>query len=94
MLVLALLVFSRANELFRAAYEAGKFELRRGRCPARLRDELADIGQLEKLDRVVVSVRSEGGQPRVTAVGNINDGQLQQLRNVVARFNVSQIRRG
>jgi hypothetical protein len=93
-LACALLAFRRATELFVGKFRSGEFQLHRGRCPARLRDELADIGRLEKLDSVVLSVRSEAARPRVTATGKISDGQLQQLRNVVGRFEVSQIRRG
>ena len=90
----ALAVFSRANELFRGRFERGVFRLERGRCPAALMRAIEDVARLERLDRVTLSVRSVSGAPRVTAFGNIDDGQLQQLRNVVGRFQVAQIRRG
>jgi len=93
-LVLALLAFSRATQLFVGKFERGAFKLERGRCPPRLLDELADIARLERLDGVRLSVVSEAGLPRVTAQGAISDGQLQQIRNVVGRFDVARIRRG
>lgn len=94
LLLAALGVFSRANELFRGRFDHGAFRLERGRCPTALVHALDDVGRLERLDGVTLSVRSAGGAPRVTASGNIDDGQLQQLRNVVGRFEVAQIRRG
>lgn len=90
----ALAVFSRANELFRGRFDHGVFRLERGRCPATLVHALDDVARLERLDGVTLSVRSASGYPRVSAAGNIDDGQLQQLRNVVGRFEVAQIRRG
>ena len=87
-------VFYRANELFRGRFERGAFLLTRGRCPAALAQEIAEVGRLEGLDSVTLSVRSATGRPRLTASGKISDGQLQQLRNVVGRFEVAQIRRG
>lgn len=90
----ALAVFSRANELFRGRFDHGIFRLQRGRCPAALVRSLEDVARLERLHGVTLSVRSTDGYPRVTATGNLDDGQLQQLRNVVGRFEVAQIRRG
>ena len=93
-LALALFGFSRASQLFVGRFERGRFRLERGRCPPRLFEELSDIARLERLDSVTLTVRSEGGLPSVAAQGAISDGQLQQLRNVVGRFEVAQIRRG
>ena len=94
-LLLAVLgVLSRANELFAGRFARGGFRLERGRCPTALLHAIADVARLERLDGVTLSVRSASGAPRVTASGNIDDGQLQQLRNVVGRFEVAQIRRG
>jgi len=94
LLIGALAAFSRANELFRGRFDRGSFRLERGRCPAALVRAIEDVARLERLDGVTLSVRSASGAPRVAASGNIDDGQLQQLRNVVGRFQVAQIRRG
>jgi len=94
LLLVVLGVLSRANELFAGRFERGAFRLERGRCPAALMQAIEDVARLERLDSVTLSVRSSSGSPRVTASGNIDDGQLQQLRNVVGRFEVAQIRRG
>lgn len=93
-LLVLLGVLSRANELFAGRFDRGSFRLERGRCPAALVHAIEDVARLERLDSVTLSVRSSSGSPRVTASGNIDDGQLQQLRNVVGRFEVAQIRRG
>jgi hypothetical protein len=90
----ALGLFYRAGELFGGRFERGVFRLQRGRCPPRLAQEIAEVARLEALDSVTLSVRSASGRPRLTASGKISDGQLQQLRNVVGRFQVAQIRRG
>lgn len=94
LLALTLFLLSRANELFAGRFEQGRFEMTRGRCPGSLEEELNDVARLEDLDGIRVSVRSMSGRPRLTAFGAISDGQLQQLRNVIGRFQVSQIRRG
>lgn len=93
-LAAALWIFARATELFAGRFEAGTFNLLRGRCPPGLLAELDDVARLEQLDRVTLTVRSDGGRPRVVASGRLSDGQLQQLRNVVGRFEVAQIRSG
>ena len=86
--------FYRANQLFEGRFEQGVFRLKRGRCPAALAHEIGEVARLEGLDGVTLSVRSVGGRPGLTASSKITDGQLQQLRNVVGRFEVAQIRRG
>jgi len=94
LLLVTLGILSRANELFAGRFDRGGFRLQRGRCPPALVRAIEDVARLERLDSVTLSVRSSSGSPRVTASGNIDDGQLQQLRNVVGRFEVAQIRRG
>lgn len=92
--VLLALGIRRGTELFLVTMTAGSVRLVRGRCPSRLLDELGDVAKLEQLDSVTVRVLSSGGRPRVVAHGTLSEGQLQQLRNVVGRFQVAQIRRG
>ena len=84
----------RGTELFSFSVTRGSLELRRGRCPSTLLDELQDVANLEKLDNVTVRVLSSAGEPRLVAEGELSEGQLQQLRNVVGRFQVAQIRQG
>ena len=94
LVVLLALGIRRATELFAVTITSGSLKLMRGRCPARLLDEIADVAKLERLDGVTVKVLSSGGRPRVVAEGTLSEGQRQQLRNVVGRFQVAQIRRG
>lgn len=93
-LALAYLVGLRAPRLFSGSFEGGRFRLTGGRSPGRLCDELGDIARLEGLDQVRLDVRSVAGRPNIEVSGPISEGQLQQLRNVVYRFEVSQIRAG
>jgi hypothetical protein len=94
LLVLLVRGIRRGTELFALTITRGAPRLLRGRCPSRLVDEIGDVARLEKLDGVTVRVSSSGGQPRVLADGPVSEGQLQQLRNVVGRFQVAQIRQG
>ena len=94
LIVVAVRSIRRGTELFAVSITNGSANLIRGRCPARLIDEIADVARLERLDGVTVRVLSSGGEPRVLAEGPLSEGQQQQLRNVVGRFQVAQIRQG
>jgi hypothetical protein len=94
LLVLLARGIRRSTELFALSIEDGSPKLLRGRCPSRLVDEIGDVAKLEKLDGVTLRVMSSAGQPQVVAEGALSEGQLQQLRNVVGRFQVAQIRQG
>ena len=89
--LLALIALSKGPELFMGRFVGGHFRLARGSCPRRLLDELSDVGRLEHFDGVKLWVRSSAGRPKLQAKP-VSPGQLQQLRNVVYRFEVSQIR--
>jgi hypothetical protein len=90
------LVFSilRSTELFVVRASAGKFELVRGRMPPALKSELDDIARRNELDGAEVRAIVEGGAPRLLFKGSISAGAEQQLRNVVGRFRLVQLRGG
>ncbi|MFO0564796.1 MAG: DUF3634 family protein [Polyangiaceae bacterium] len=91
-LVVALL---RSNELFCIDVERGKPRFVRGRMPQRLLDEIADVVRKPKLDAVRIVAVVENGSPRlVVRRGTVSDAQLQQLRNVLGRFRLAEIRAG
>jgi len=85
---------ARSNELFVLRARAGKLELRRGRLPQALFSELGDVAERQKLDGIELRAVVEGGAPRLRVRGSIGEAHEQQLRNVLGRFQLSQIRTG
>jgi hypothetical protein len=88
------LAIVRSTELFVLRARQGRLELVRGRLPPSLFSELADVAKREKLDAIEVRAVVESGTARLVVRGAIDEGVAQQLRNVVGRFPLSQIRRG
>jgi hypothetical protein len=85
----------RSNELLCFEVTRGKMRVLRGRAPARLLNDLEDVVRRPKVPFATVRIVSENGKPRVLlSKGKIKDGQIQQLRNVVGRFQVAEIRAG
>jgi hypothetical protein len=86
---------SRANELFCIEVDAGKPRFVRGRIPQRLLSEITDVVRRPRVERAKIRVVTEDGHPRVVLdAGNVSEGQMQQLRNVVGTFRVAEIRAG
>ena len=96
LLVLGLVLFflARSNELFALRARGGKCELLRGRLPQALFSELCDVAERQKLDAVELRAVVESGAPRLLVRGDISEAAEQQLRNVLGRFQLSQIRSG
>ncbi|HMJ56007.1 MAG TPA: DUF3634 family protein [Polyangiaceae bacterium] len=88
-LVLALV---RANELFFVRVRDGKVRIVRGRVPARLFDDLADVVQKPAVTHADLRAVNEGGRPRLYAEGELSPEHKQRLRNVIGAFTVQQIR--
>ena len=84
----------RANELFALSARAGKLMVKRGRLPAPLFSDLADIVARERLDAVEIRAVSEAGVPRLLFTGDKHAAAEQAARNVLGRFSVRQIRAG
>jgi hypothetical protein len=87
-----IVAIARSNELVVIDVEQGKTRVRRGRIPQRLLSEIADVLRRPKPGRAVVRIVAERGHPRVIAKGELRAPQLQQLRNVVGRFQLAEIR--
>ncbi|HVJ21315.1 MAG TPA: DUF3634 family protein [Polyangiaceae bacterium] len=97
MLLLALPLawaIARSNELFVLRARKGKLDLVRGRLPQALFRELADVAERQRLDDLEVRAVVEGGVPRLLVRGQISEAAEQQLRNVLGRFKLTQIRTG
>jgi len=84
----------RANELFALSARAGKLKLTRGRLPPPLFSELAEIVARARLDAVDIRAVSEAGKPRLLFTGTRHGAAEQAARNVLGRYDVSQIRAG
>jgi hypothetical protein len=88
-LVLALV---RANELFLVRVRDGNVRLVRGRVPARLFDDVADVVRKPTVLRAELRAVNEGGRPRLYAEGELSPEHKQRLRNVIGEWSVQQIR--
>ena len=90
------LVFSlrRWNELFVIDVREGKARFIRGKIPPRLLDDIVDVVSRSALTAGQIRVVKEDGRPRVTARGNFEASQIQQLRNVVGTYPLARILAG
>lgn len=82
----------RANELVCLDIAGKKINVRRGRIPQRLLNDLGDVVERSKIGRVELRIVTEDGRPRVIVKGAIGDTTLQQLRNVVGMYRVAEIK--
>jgi hypothetical protein len=84
----------RATELFCVEVKDGAARHVRGRMPAALLSDIGDVVKRPKVRRAMLRVVTESGRPRLLATGELHSDQVQQLRNVVGRFDIVQIRSG
>ena len=84
----------RSNELFVLDVRKGTTSFRRGRMPQRLLDDIGDVVRKPRVLSATIRVVTEGGTARVIAKGQINEGQIQRVRNVLGTYEVAQIRAG
>jgi hypothetical protein len=97
--VVLLLALLRAaglgTEFFRVEVRDGRVELQRGRLPAALLQEIADVVRLHGVQRARIRAVLSGGAATLRFE---HDGAAaaaeQPLRNVLGRFTVSQLRSG
>lgn len=88
-LVVALL---RANELFCLKLRGGRIRIARGRIPQGLLDDIGDVLRDSPVDEGTLRGVSEEGRVRLYPEADLSDAQRQRLRNVLARWTVSQVR--
>jgi hypothetical protein len=85
----------RSNELFVLDVAQGKVSVVRGRLPQRLLDDLVDVLERAKTETARIRVIVEEGRPRVViGGGTLSETRLQQVRNVVGTYKLTQIRAG
>jgi hypothetical protein len=87
------IAIARANEVVCLDVVAGKIEVRRGRIPQRMLNDLADVTRRPKIERAVLRIVSEAGRPRlIFTSGEVGETQQQQLRNVVGMYRLAEIK--
>ncbi len=84
----------RATDLCVIDVVGGKPRLRRGRLPPALMSEITDIVRRNRVRAGRIRVVTEGGEPRLLADAGFPAAATQQLRNVVGRYRVAQLRSG
>lgn len=94
LVVVVLVVLLRgAPELARLEVRRGKLLLTRGRLPARLLGDFADILADPAIESAGLRIVVEDGRPRLLARG-LDEASQQRLRNVLGSYTVAQIRAG
>lgn len=86
--------FGRWMELFVLDVRDGQVVFVRGRAPQSLLTEIADVMSRPPVRSARIVVRRDQGRARVVADGEIDPGQVQQLRNVVACYPMQKILAG
>jgi hypothetical protein len=96
LLVLAVplvIAMMRANELFVLRAKRGKLTRVRGRIPKELLDDIGDVLARAGLDDFEIRGVIEDGRPKLYGGGgDVPRPVRQQLRNVVGRWQVAEIR--
>lgn len=81
----------RARTIAVVALERGSVRITRGRLPPRVLAEIRDVAERNRLQGLV-TIRRESGAVRVD-LGGIDDPRAaQQLRNVIGRFRLAELR--
>ena len=84
----------RATELFVLRVRNGEVSVARGRLPERLFRDIQDVLRRTPPKQAEVKTIVSAKRPKLIVSGDIPEGQLQQLRNVVGRYETAQIRAG
>jgi len=84
----------RSNQLFVVKIREGRVAFSRGRIPAELLADIADIVARAGVTRAEFRGVVSDGAPRLLFQGEMSPGVQQQLRNVVGTFSTTQIRQG
>lgn len=77
---LSLVLLSRANEIFCVSVRGGRVLLVRGRIPASLLEDFADVSARARLERATLRAVVQRGAPRLLVRG-APDHVAQRLRN-------------
>ena len=91
-IVLLLVVVDRSRVIAVCRVERGKLRVTRGRLSPRVVAELRDVAERMKMTGATIIVRKEGGMPTLRLQGVEDAATQQQLRNVIGRFKLAQLR--
>jgi hypothetical protein len=89
-----LISIRRSNELFSVKVSGGQVELRRGRAPQRLLDDIHDVVRQPPVGSASIRVVRDHNRPRAQIHGQLAPGQTQRLRNVVGAYSLARIKAG
>ena len=84
----------RAGELFVVRVSAGQVTHVRGKVPKRVWDEIAEVLRRSGAEAAEVRVVREDGRPALRTKGRLPESVLQQLRNVLGRYRLPELRAG
>jgi len=73
-------------------FERGTARTTRGRLPARVMNELRDVAERMRIKSGIVTIRRESGAARLDIAGVEDARAVQQLRNVLGRFQIAELR--
>lgn len=92
--VIAALVISadRRRTIAIVVLERQTANVTRGRLPPRVLAEIRDVAERNRLTRGKVSIRRESGEVRLDLHGIDDPRVQQQLRNVIGRFRLAELR--
>jgi hypothetical protein len=82
----------RARTIAVVTFERGGARATRGRLPARVMNEIRDVAERMKIPTGKVTIRRESGSARVDITGVDDARAVQQLRNVIGRFRLAELR--
>ena len=82
----------RARTVARCRVAGGDLAVIRGALPTRVTSELRDVVKRNKVDTVTFDIVREDGRPRLVLHGEVSAAAAQQLRNVVGRFKLAELR--
>ncbi len=84
----------RAGELFVLRVSSGQVTHVRGKVPKRVLDELTEVLRRARLESAELRVVREQGRPALRTNRALPEDVLQQLRNVLGRYRLPELRAG
>ncbi|HMJ12581.1 MAG TPA: DUF3634 family protein [Polyangiaceae bacterium] len=84
----------RATEFFAVGVSQGRVEHVRGRVPKRLIDDFTDVLTRARVQTAELRVVSEDGRPALRVKGAVSSDAQQQLRNVLGKYGLAELRAG
>ena len=86
------IVAQRARTIAVCEIELGRLRVARGRLSPKVASELRDVVTRTKVHRATVVIFKEDGKPALRFSGSMDPRAQQQIRNVVGRFKIAELR--